>query len=204
MADLIINFLPPGFQFEPTDEELITYFLYRKVFNIPCYPNIIPELDFHSTDPWNLNGKALSSKSGYYFLSRLIDDRTTDKGHWEEHQQMMDETVISRSGQKLGIKKYLMFFLDDKRQNTSIQTSWFMEEYHLSFGRISKKSRNQPQDVSEWVLCRVHDAKTEPQQLLNILQTNDDDEHEHEVELSFMDEVFLSMEDDQDEITSPN
>ncbi|KAL3528102.1 hypothetical protein ACH5RR_012758 [Cinchona calisaya] len=47
--------VPPGFQFDPTDEELVGYFLYGKAMNNPCNPSIIPELDLCSTDPWELN-----------------------------------------------------------------------------------------------------------------------------------------------------
>lgn len=48
--------VPPGFQFEPTDEELILHFLYRKEACLPCYPDVIPELGPYSYYPWNLNG----------------------------------------------------------------------------------------------------------------------------------------------------
>lgn len=58
MADGSVN-LPPGFYFSPTDEELVLHFLYSKISHLPCHPNIIPDLDLHVYDPWELNGKLL-------------------------------------------------------------------------------------------------------------------------------------------------
>lgn len=55
MCDRTIN-LPPGFQFLPTDEELVLHFLYPKASLLPCHPNIIPELNPQLYDPWQLNG----------------------------------------------------------------------------------------------------------------------------------------------------
>lgn len=47
--------LPPGFDFSPTDEELVLHFLYSKA-SLPCDPNIIPDLDLSLLHPWDLNG----------------------------------------------------------------------------------------------------------------------------------------------------
>lgn len=52
--------LPPGLQFDPTDEELIVSFLNRRAANLPCYPHIIPDLHFYVAHPWGLHGKRIS------------------------------------------------------------------------------------------------------------------------------------------------
>lgn len=51
-----LNNLPPGFRFNPTDEELIVHFLYPKASPSPCHPNVIPDLDLLSHHPWELDG----------------------------------------------------------------------------------------------------------------------------------------------------
>ncbi|XP_027180110.1 NAC domain-containing protein 104-like [Coffea eugenioides] len=185
--------LPPGFHFHPTDEELIGYFLHRKVTNLPCNPSIIPELDLCSTDPWELNEKALMSQNQWYFFSQVIQGRATEKGHWEELD--MDEDIVTSAGKKLGIKKYWVFCIDQVQKR--IQTNWVMEEYHL-FKRHVKKGRNGQKDLSEWVLCRVHHANADSQGIYSVQAGNDD-----EVELSLLDEVFLSMEDNDDATSFP-
>lgn len=91
--------------------------------------------------------RAFLSKNQYYFFSRLIDNRATEKGHWQEHDHV-DQTIFSSSsGKKVGIKKYLLFIVD--KAPNKIKTSWVMEEYHLSknglFGRNYKRGRNQAQ-----------------------------------------------------------
>lgn len=48
--------LPPGFRFHPTDEELVFQYLKRKVFSFPLPASIIPDMDVHKSDPWDLPG----------------------------------------------------------------------------------------------------------------------------------------------------
>lgn len=48
--------LPPGFRFQPTDEELVVHFLHRKAALLPCHPDVIPDLDLYPYDPWELEG----------------------------------------------------------------------------------------------------------------------------------------------------
>lgn len=49
--------LPPGFRFRPTDEELVVQYLKRKVLSFPLPASIIPELEIHKSDPWDLPGR---------------------------------------------------------------------------------------------------------------------------------------------------
>ncbi|MCL7045796.1 hypothetical protein MKW94_020366 [Papaver nudicaule] len=53
--------LPPGFRFNPTDQELILHFLHRKASLLPCVPDVIPDLDLYPYDPWDLNGTYVHS-----------------------------------------------------------------------------------------------------------------------------------------------
>lgn len=49
--------LPPGFRFHPTDEELVAYYLKRKVHGWKMDPEIIPEVDIYKCEPWDLPRK---------------------------------------------------------------------------------------------------------------------------------------------------
>ncbi|KAL4363693.1 hypothetical protein GQ457_04G036010 [Hibiscus cannabinus] len=48
--------LPPGFRFQPTDEELVFQYLKCKVFSYPLPASIIPDLNVCNFDPWDLPG----------------------------------------------------------------------------------------------------------------------------------------------------
>jgi len=54
--------LPPGFRFHPTDEELITYYLLKKVLDSTFTGRAIAEVDLNKSEPWELPGS-------YYSLS---------------------------------------------------------------------------------------------------------------------------------------
>ena len=47
----------PGFRFHPTDEELLEYYLRRKVENKPIKLELIKQVDIYKYDPWDLPSK---------------------------------------------------------------------------------------------------------------------------------------------------
>lgn len=49
--------LAPGFRFHPTDEELVIYYLKRKVCGKPFRFNAITEVDVYKSEPWDLAGE---------------------------------------------------------------------------------------------------------------------------------------------------
>lgn len=48
--------LPPGFRFHPTDEELISYYLLKKVLDGNFTGRAIAEVDLNKCEPWELPG----------------------------------------------------------------------------------------------------------------------------------------------------
>ena len=48
--------LPPGFRFHPTDEELITHYLCRKVSDTGFTGKAVVDVDFNKCEPWDLPG----------------------------------------------------------------------------------------------------------------------------------------------------
>jgi hypothetical protein len=50
----------PGFRFHPTDEELVTFYLRRKVAGKRLSIEIIKEFDIYKQDPWDLPSKDLA------------------------------------------------------------------------------------------------------------------------------------------------
>lgn len=48
--------VPPGFRFHPTDEELLYYYLKKKVSYEPIDFDVIREVDLNKLEPWDLKG----------------------------------------------------------------------------------------------------------------------------------------------------
>ncbi|KAE8678516.1 hypothetical protein F3Y22_tig00111408pilonHSYRG00069 [Hibiscus syriacus] len=63
--------LPPGFRFHPTDEELISHYLYKKVVDLSFTAKAIGEVDLNKSEPWDLPWKAkMGEKEWYFFCMR--------------------------------------------------------------------------------------------------------------------------------------
>ena len=66
--------LPPGFRFHPTDEELVGYYLKRKVDGLEIELEVIPVIDLYKFDPWELPG-TYSNQSLLILKIRIIEVR---------------------------------------------------------------------------------------------------------------------------------
>lgn len=84
-------------------------------------------------------GKALSSGNQHYFFTEENENRSTENGYWKE-------IGVTKPITKLGIKKYLVFNLGE-----GTETSWVMEEYHIS----ESESQGRPNSVSDCVVFNL-------------------------------------------------
>lgn len=50
--------IPPGFRFHPTEEELLQYYLRKKVANEKIDMDVILEIDLNKFEPWDIEGDA--------------------------------------------------------------------------------------------------------------------------------------------------
>ncbi|XP_068667484.1 NAC domain-containing protein 83-like [Aristolochia californica] len=157
--------LPPGFRFQPTDEELVVEYLKRKVFSCPLPASIIPEIDVSKFDPWDLPGN--SERERYFFTKREAKypngnraNRATGSGFWKATGKDK-QIVASRTNQLVGVKKVLVFYRANPPKGS--RTDWIMHEYRLSDAVaracISPQRKNSMQSsfmpMEDWVLCRI-------------------------------------------------
>ncbi|KAK8537596.1 hypothetical protein V6N13_096589 [Hibiscus sabdariffa] len=166
--------LPPGFRFHPTDEELISHYLYKKVLDINFSAKAIGEVDLNKSEPWELPWKAkMGEKEWYFFCVRdrkyptgLRTNRATESGYWKATGK---DKEICRGKSLVGMKKTLVFYKG--RAPKGEKTNWVMHEYRLE-GKFSV--HNLPKSAkNEWVICRVFQKssggkKTHISGLLNI------------------------------------
>lgn len=203
--------LPPGFKFDPADEELVLHFLYSKVASLPnshtytTNNTLIPELEnfYDHYHPCQLYGEAFESCGKWYFYTRKTENRISKYGHWKELTEM-DQPIYARNSNKLvGWKKCLLFY-KGSFLSSEVKIGWFIQEYHAyssnKGGEIHRKRRSKKLNVNNWVLCRVQQICDESQ-WLSIL--HDEDKYNNEVELSSSDEGYLAMENDEDDINCP-
>jgi hypothetical protein len=63
----------PGFRFHPTDEELVRFYLKRKIQQKSLPIELIRQLDIYKFDPWDLPSKFYKSLVNYLLF--LCTDR---------------------------------------------------------------------------------------------------------------------------------
>lgn len=68
--------LPPGFRFHPTDEELIGYYLSRKVEGLEIELEVIPVIDLYKFDPWELPGNKKKRRLINLYLHVITLDKS--------------------------------------------------------------------------------------------------------------------------------
>lgn len=64
--------LLPGFRFHPTDEELVGFYLKRKIQQKPLSIELIRQLDIYKYDPWDLPSKLLPSLYCSYLICSYL------------------------------------------------------------------------------------------------------------------------------------
>lgn len=52
--------VPPGFRFHPTEEELLNYYLRKKVACEKIDLDVIRDVDLNKLEPWDIQGTACS------------------------------------------------------------------------------------------------------------------------------------------------
>ncbi|KAK9124109.1 hypothetical protein Sjap_013711 [Stephania japonica] len=151
--------LAPGFRFHPTDEELISYYLKRKICRKPFKFDTISEIDIYKYEPWVLPGLSLlmSRDLEWYFFSALDrkygngsrTNRATSEGYWKTTGKDRSVRSIRRGDLVVGMKKTLVYHKG--RAPRGERTNWVMHEY-----RIVDEALERGGVVQDGVvLCRV-------------------------------------------------
>ncbi|WOL05115.1 protein FEZ-like [Canna indica] len=126
----------PGFRFHPTDEELVGFYLKRKVQQRPLPIELIRQLDIYKYDPWDLPKLATTGEKEWYFYcprdrkykNSPRPNRVTGAGFWKATGT--DRPIYSSEGTKcIGLKKSLVFYRG--RAAKGIKTDWMMHEFRL-------------------------------------------------------------------------
>ncbi|KAI4308125.1 hypothetical protein L6164_031231 [Bauhinia variegata] len=159
----------PGFRFHPTDEELVGFYLRRKVEQKPLRIEIIKQIDIYKYDPWDLPmGSVVGDKEWYFFCIRgrkyrnsIRPNRVTGSGFWKATG--IDKPIygVKEPHECIGLKKSLVYYRGSAGKGT--KTDWMMHEFRLPPNLNGKPNSHdlQPNATSNfheaevWTLCRI-------------------------------------------------
>ncbi|GMI86373.1 Arabidopsis NAC domain containing protein 37, vascular related NAC-domain protein 1 [Hibiscus trionum] len=152
--------VPPGFRFHPTDEELVGYYLRKKVASKKIDLDVIRDIDLYRIEPWDLQERCrigYEEQNEWYFFSHkdkkyptgTRTNRATMAGFWKATGR--DKAVYDRS-KLIGMRKTLVFYKG--RAPTGQKTDWIMHEY-----RLESDENGLPQEEG-WVVCRAFKKRT--------------------------------------------
>ncbi|KAJ4913871.1 NAC domain-containing protein 76 [Raphanus sativus] len=151
--------VPPGFRFHPTDEELVGYYLRKKVASQKIDLDVIRDIDLYRIEPWDLQEKCrigYEERNEWYFFSHkdkkyptgTRTNRATIAGFWKATGR--DKAVYDKS-KLIGMRKTLVFYKG--RAPNGQKTDWIMHEYRL------ESDENAPPQEEGWVVCRAFKKK---------------------------------------------
>ncbi|GMJ05589.1 hypothetical protein HRI_004228100 [Hibiscus trionum] len=156
-----------GYRFVPTDQELVGYYLMKKVNGEPLPPNdYFHETNIYDSDPSQLSQSYKQSDGGkeWYFFSprnkkypkggRPNRETGNRVGFWKVTGV---NKAVTLDGTVIGCKSNLDFYL--RRDSKIIKTNWKMHEYQVNKDSISTKSQIQPfgdMMLDKCVLCKIY------------------------------------------------
>ncbi|KAL8129641.1 hypothetical protein V2J09_018796 [Rumex salicifolius] len=158
--------VPPGFRFHPTDEELLYYYLKKKVSYEPIDLDVIREVDLNKLEPWDIREKCrigTGPQNDWYLFSHkdkkyptgTRTNRATIAGFWKatgrDKAIFLSNTNVAK---RIGMRKTLVFYIG--RAPHGHKTDWIMHEYRLDDG---DHHSTDIQQEDGWVVCRVFKKK---------------------------------------------
>ncbi|PWA76547.1 NAC domain-containing protein [Artemisia annua] len=148
--------LAPGFRFHPTDEELVRYYLRRKVCGLPFRFQAVSDIDVYKSEPWELAGySSLKTRDQEWYFFSPVDrkyvsgsrlNRATGNGYWKATGK---DRAVRHKSQTIGLKKTLVFH--GGRAPEGKRTNWVMHEYRLADEELVRDGVAQ----DAFVLCRI-------------------------------------------------
>ncbi|KAF8099561.1 hypothetical protein N665_0242s0044 [Sinapis alba] len=156
MDNIMQSCMPPGFRFHPTEEELVGYYLDRKINSMKSTSlDVIVEIDLYKMEPWDIQARCklgYEEQNEWYFFSHkdrkyptgTRTNRATGAGFWKATGR--DKAVLSKNN-VIGMRKTLVYYKG--RAPNGRKSDWIMHEYRLQNCELA------PVQEEGWVVCRA-------------------------------------------------
>ncbi|KAJ6338271.1 hypothetical protein OIU76_007861 [Salix suchowensis] len=176
--------VPPGIRFHPTEEELLDYYLRKKVSYEKIDLEVIRDVDLNKLEPWDIQDNCMTEvvlmtirfpaerckigttpQNDWYFFSHkdkkypagTRTNRATAAGFWKATGR---DKVIYGSGKRIGMRKTLVFYKG--RAPHGQKSDWIMHEYRLDDNISDSNVSNVMGEAAQedgWVVCRIFKKK---------------------------------------------
>uniref|UniRef100_A0ACD5WV29 Uncharacterized protein n=1 Tax=Avena sativa TaxID=4498 RepID=A0ACD5WV29_AVESA len=171
--------VPPGFRFHPTEEELLNYYLRKKVASEQIDLDVIRDVDLNKLEPWDIQEKCKigsGPQNDWYFFSHkdkkyptgTRTNRATAAGFWKATGR---DKAIYNAVKRIGMRKTLVFYKG--RAPHGQKSDWIMHEYRLEDPSsatgtdattatamlVTAAASSDTGGEDGWVVCRVFKKK---------------------------------------------
>ncbi|KAL5710548.1 hypothetical protein ACHQM5_021096 [Ranunculus cassubicifolius] len=155
----------PGFRFYPTEAELVSFYLHRKLQGTrdDDFQRIIPVIDIYEFDPWQLpqiSGKLCHGdpEQWFFFCPRQEREarggrptRITSSGYWKATGS---PGFVFANNRNIAVKKTMVFY--QGKAPTGRKTKWKMIEYKAIEDEATSSITSTPPLRHEFSVCRVY------------------------------------------------
>ncbi|KAE8723252.1 NAC domain-containing protein 43 [Hibiscus syriacus] len=173
--------VPPGFRFHPTEEELLQYYLRKKVSFEKIDLDVIRDVDLNKLEPWDIQERCkigTTPQNDWYFFShkdkkyptRTRTNRATAAGFWKATGR---DKVIYSNYRPIGMRKTLVFYKG--RAPHGQKSYWIMHEYRLDDNMVETNISNAMGEGNQeegWVVCRIFKKKNHHKTLENPISSS--------------------------------
>ncbi|KAK4400377.1 NAC domain-containing protein 7 [Sesamum angolense] len=125
--------VPPGFRFHPTDEELVDYYLRKKIASKRIDLDVIKDIDLQNRAMGSSRIGAEEQNEWYFFSHKdkkyptgTRTNRATKAGFWKATGR---DKAIYLKHSLIGMRKTLVFY--QGRAPNGQKSDWIMHEYRL-------------------------------------------------------------------------